>query len=250
MQVMLSKYIDKVDGFDSLSYTEQVKYLGYFFVKSYNDPIFTPKNIKDFFDLAHLPQPKNVADICSNLAGKKVFLPTKYGYKFHRSVFQQLEDEFSTEKPKKKISKKLRDLIPKISKDVNRNFLSEAIDCYEINAYRSAIVMTWLLVIDNIYEYILTNKLNDFNSAIATQNLKIKKVSIKEDFNELKESKFIEICRSANVISNDLRKILDEKLGIRNTCAHPNNIVISESKATSFIEDLIENVMLRFFPKQ
>lgn len=65
----------------------------------------------------------------------------------------------------------------------------------------------------------------------------------------LKESKFIEICRSANVISNEVRKILDEKLGIRNTCAHPNSIVISESKSTSFIEDLIENVMLKFFPK-
>lgn len=146
MQIMLSEYIDKIDRFDSLSYTEQVKYLGYFFVKLYNGHIFTPKNIKDFFDLAHLPQPKNVADICNNFVKKKVFLPTNQGYKFHRSVFQQLENEFSTEKPKKKISKKLRDLIPKISKEVNRNFLSEAIDCYEINAYRSAIVMTWLLV--------------------------------------------------------------------------------------------------------
>jgi hypothetical protein len=106
--------------------------------------------------------------------------------------------------------------------------------------------MTWLLVIDNLFEYILEKKLSEFNKALSSQNLKIKAISQKDDFGELKETKFIELCRSANIISNDVRKILDEKLGIRNTCAHPNSIIVAESKATSFIEDLVDNVLSHF----
>ena len=36
------------------------------------------------------------------------------------------------------------------------------------------------------------------------------------------------------------------KTQVTNTCAHPNNIIISESKASSFIEDIVDNVLLLF----
>ena len=246
MRVQLSDFIDRKEGFSSLDLIEQVKYLAYFYVKLTNDPIFTTRNVKDYFNLADLPQPSNVTDLCNKLVGKRVFVATDKGYKLHRETYRELRNEFSANKPKKRASKKLRDLLPKVKLDENRNFLNEAISCYEIGAYRAAIIMTWLLVIDNLYEYILAQNLNEFNKALALQNLKLKKVTVKEDFNELKEAKFIEIARSANIISNDVRKILDEKLGTRNTCAHPNNIVVGESKATSFIEDLVDNVLVRF----
>jgi len=246
MQVQLSDFIDKKSGFSSLEFVAQVKYLAYFYVKLTKDPIFTARNIRNYFDLADVVKPKNVTDLCNHLVGKKVLVDVKNGYKLHRDTFQQLENEFSADKPKQTVSKKLRDLLPKVTKIDNRNFLSEAISCYEIGAYRAAIVMTWLLVIDNLYNYIIAHKLSDFNNALAQQNLKLKKASTKEDFNELKETKFIEITRAAGIISNDVRKILDEKLGIRNTCAHPNNISVTESKATSFIEDLVDNILVTY----
>jgi hypothetical protein len=246
MRVLLSDFIAKKDGFSSLDYLDQAKYLAYFYGKIKQDPIFTTRNIKDYFELADIAQPKNVTDLCRNLAAKKIFIPAGGGYKLHRDTFYELEGEFSDEKPKQKISNKLRELVSKTSQEDNRNFLIEAISCYEIKAYRAAVIMTWLLVIDNLYEYIFATKLEEFNGALGSQNLKIKVIVSKEDFGELKEVKFIELCRAANILSNDVKKILEEKLGIRNTCAHPNNIVVAESKATSFIEDLIDNVLLRF----
>jgi len=54
------------------------------------------------------------------------------------------------------------------------------------------------------------------------------------------------MMRAANIITNDVRKILDTKLGIRNTSAHPSSVVISDVKATDFILDLIQNVVLPF----
>ena len=52
---------------------------------------------------------------------------------------------------------------------------------------------------------------------------------------EYKESDFIEICRGSKVITNDVRKIIEDVLDLRNTCAHPNTIIIPESKAISII---------------
>ena len=106
--------------------------------------------------------------------------------------------------------------------------------------------MTWIVVIDHLYEYVLAHKLSDFNVELAKKNWKITLVTTKDDFAEIKKEKdFIELCRSANV-NNDVRKIRDEKLGIRNTAGHPSTVTVHSGKAANFIEDLTENVILKF----
>ena len=52
--------------------------------------------------------------------------------------------------------------------------------------------------------------------------------------------------RAANVFNNDVKKILDEKLGIRNTAGNPSTVTVHGTKAANFIEDLVENVLLKF----
>jgi len=43
-----------------------------------------------------------------------------------------------------------------------------------------------------------------------------------------------------------VRKILDTKLGIRNSYAHPSTVKLPKSKALEFIEDLVNNVILKY----
>ncbi|MGE4430825.1 MAG: hypothetical protein AB7E05_08815 [Sphingobium sp.] len=43
-----------------------------------------------------------------------------------------------------------------------------------------------------------------------------------------------------------MRKILDQKLGTRNSCAHPSGVTVNKSKVIDFIEDLVDNVILKF----
>ena len=70
-------------------------------------------------------------------------------------------------------------------------------------------------------------------------------VSTRDHFGEMKESDFITVCRSAGLVTNDVRKILEEKLGFRNSCAHPSSIAVGDSKVLSFVEDLVDNVFLK-----
>ncbi|WP_348246147.1 hypothetical protein, partial [Salmonella enterica] len=63
---------------------------------------------------------------------------------------------------------------------------------------------------------------------------------------DIPEGKFIEFLRSASIVSGDVRKILDQKLGIRNTAAHPSTVKIAQSRANDFFDDLIENVYRKY----
>jgi len=144
-------------------------------------------------------------------------------------------------------SAELRSLEATFPDGAKRTFLSETVDCFEAGANRAAVVMCWILAIDHMYEFVLSHHLTAFNSALAANpDKRIKKAGNKEDLGELKEAKFIELCRAANIISNDVRKILDEALGVRNTAAHPSNVEITRNKAVSVIEDLVVNVIRKF----
>ena len=114
---------------------------------------------------------------------------------------------------------------------------------------RASIVLVWILTIHHLYRYILNHKLNEFNgslSKVTDKRIKVSVVNQIDDFSEIPESSFIEIARSAKIISNDVRKILDVKLGIRNSSAHPSSIMISQVKTTDFIIDLVQNVILKY----
>lgn len=142
----------------------------------------------------------------------------------------------------------LEKIISKVEEDNKRRFLAEAIVCISVRAKRATIILTWLIALQHLYDYILSKRLKDFNLALSKRNDKYGKmcVTIKDDFSDVKESVFIEVCRSAGIISNDVRKILDEKLGIRNTCAHPSNVEIHDSKVVNFIEEIVDNVIDKY----
>jgi len=109
--------------------------------------------------------------------------------------------------------------------------------------------MAWILTMDHMFAFILQYKLAEFNAALSQntdKSVKVKIITQRDDFTEMKESKFIDFCRIGKLISNDVRKILEQKLDTRNSCAHPSGININKSKVVDFIEDLVDNVILKY----
>ena len=247
--MMIEDYVDSVEGFDQLSQREQVRLISFFYTLVNKTDTFTTSDIKNCFVDNHLAIPANISHELSQLIKSKPQTLVKKGklFAFQRTARKNLEAEFTGSKHKAKLSKTLRGLVVKIKSPEQKAFLEEAIKCFEIKAYRASILMTWLLTIDVIYEYVLSKKLVQFNKAIQAHG-KYKKIVFakKDDFSEMKESDFIEVLRTGKLISNDIRKILVEKLDFRNTCAHPNSIIIKETKAIAVIEDLIENVIFKY----
>ena len=215
---------------------------------------FARSDLVAAFGAGGVPPPRRLANRLVQLSStKKSPLLRVTGHKYALSVFGQKEIQEYLETTEGSAALRsplpaLAALVGKISGDAEQRFLAEAIACLEVDAKRATVVMTWLMTLDHLQRYVIAHKLVDFNAAWAARNdCRGHHIASQDDFLEVKdESVFVEILRSAAIITKDVRRILDEKLGFRNTCAHPNDIVIPESKVLAAIEDLVYNVILKY----
>jgi hypothetical protein len=145
------------------------------------------------------------------------------------------------------ISQLLSDLPAKIPDIAEREFLSEALNCYRVKAHRAAIIMAWSLTYDHIVRWIFADngRVGSLNSGIATRYPKKGLVVAKvDDLDDLKESELIESCRTSELLNKSTVAILKDKLTRRSTVAHPSRITVTQHQADDAISDLVLNVIL------
>lgn len=246
-----NRFYNSIENASGQSQSALVELFVYFLTVEKGQEAATPKEVVDCFTACDLVVPGNVsARLSEGLNGK----PPKYirangGYKLQRHMREALSRKLGAEKVTAQTSATLRSLEHKMPEGGDKEFLREAIDCFEVGANRATIVMVWILAIDQLFAHILAHKLAQFNLALAMntdKSVKVKVITHRDDFTEMKESKFIELCRTAKIISNDVRKILDQKLETRNSSAHPSGVTIRNTKVIDFVEDLVENVVLKY----
>jgi len=223
---------------------------------------FTSKEIKEHFIQAPLKAPSDLTSLLRQMArgrNSPLMKARKAGtFALAMQGLNEVEAYFSAkEQPEVEVDAFLNTAIPYLKKAVSkvsdanqRRFLAESIACLGVDAKRASIIMTWAAIVAHLYDYALENKrrLAEFNSALKRRSDKYNKVVITkyDDFTDIPESVFIEVCRSAKIINNDVRKILEEKLGIRNTCAHPSGVEVHKTKVVNFVEDLVDNVIVKY----
>lgn len=249
-QLNLQDFISKIDNFYELSAKEQVDYIAFYLTRYADQSSVAAKLINDTLAELNIHSykrlPQYLSDESRARGGKYVKHKTG-GYKLSGKITSDFTTRFDNTPVKKDLDKELTRLVGVVSEVNERAFLEEAMKCYQVSAYRAAIILIWLVSIDHLQNYIYANKLNEFNAELAKNpDKKVKKIVNKDDFSDLPENKFIELSRASGVISNDVRKILDAKLGIRNSAAHPSGVVIGEHKAVEFGTDLINNVILKY----
>lgn len=248
----IANYIDKVEDFTALTAKEQIKLIAYFYTEVNSVDTFTTSDILKCFKDERLKIPtKNMSQSFKYLQEGKspvIIALGKYSYSLHRNIKNELDGIYKITPHKKVVALLLIDNIRKVKGIEQQSFLHEAIKCYEIQCFRAAIIMSWLLTMDVLYENVLNTNLAAFNTAMQTHTKykKFNQISKKEDFSDIKELDFIELLRGAGIISNNIRKILVKRLDERNTNAHPNTIKITEANANHFIEDLLINVVEKF----
>ena len=247
----VNRFYNSIEKVKEQSQAALVELFVYFLTVELGQEYATPKEVADCFAACDLGVPKNVyARLSEGLKGR----PAKYikangGYKLQRHSREALSSKLGAQIVTAQTSATLRGLEHKLTERSDKEFLRETIDCFEAGANRATIVMAWILATDHLFAYILAHKLSEFNAVLALntdKSVKIKVITQRDDFTEMKESKFIEFCRQAKILSNDVRKILEQKLDTRNSCAHPSGITVNKSKVIDFVEDLVENVVLKY----
>lgn len=251
MSDSVNRFYNSISDVRNLTQNALIEMFVYYITVELSEEIAIPKKINSCFEACDLHPPKNTAARLSDGVSKKtpIYIKVKNGYKLHRHAREAISKKLGVEVMVAQTSSILRGLEHEINNIDSKKFLAEALDCFEVGANRATIVLVWILTVDHLQLYILKHKLSGFNmvlSANTDKRIKIKSVNQLDDFNEISESKFIEFCRSAKIISNDVRKILDQKLQIRNSSAHPSGVTVGKVKVIDFVEDLINNVVLKF----
>lgn len=246
-----SRFLNAIDDAAGLKQTDLIDLFVYYLTVEQGKNAATATAIDECFKACDLTAPARIAPYLSEGIKTKPqkFIKVDGGYKLQRHFCETLSRRLGADRVAIQTSVELRRLEAKLKPGANKLFLKETIDCFEAGADRATIVMCWILILDHLYDLVLKRHLADFNSklaAVTDKQVKIPSVSSRDDFGEIREKKFIELLRSANIISNDVRKILDEKLGTRNSCAHPSGVVIRRSKVIDFVEDLVENILLKY----
>lgn len=248
----IKQFVDQFEDFTQWDGRKQVDYLAYFLIAIVGQPSFSAKEMAESFNILSMKPYSRIAPYLAEHAnrgrgGKYVKIAKEYG--LERSVLDDIRKQVEDEPRRIQVSHQLSVLLSRVADSREHAFLKEAIDCYRVRAFRATIVMIWILVVHHLENFIHNNSsaLAQFNAALAKNpDRRVKVISKPEDFTELSEVKLIELMRAADLISNDTRKLLDEKLGIRNSAAHPSDLVFDGHKATEFSSDLIQNVLLRF----
>lgn len=247
----VNRFYNSIDDVTARSQGELIDLFVYFLTVEQGDQAATSRAVNGCFMACDLAPPgRTSAHLSEGVKTKPAkFVKVDGGYRLQRHARETISKMLGAEKTTAQTSAVLRDLEHRMPNGPAREFLAETIDCFEARANRATIVMAWILAVDHLYSHILSHKLTEFNAALAKNTDKRVKVSVitqRDDFADIPESKFVEFCRTAKIISNDVRKILDQKLGIRNSSAHPSAIKIGKTKVIDFVEDLVENVVLKY----
>jgi hypothetical protein len=242
-------FVASIPRFTKFNYTEQIKRFCWFLSSHRNKAKFSGADIAKCFDDANCPKPTSVGPFLTSLAKQKPAFLVKQGtgYALSRHAREQLDPVLGQRDATVAVHKLLTDLPAKLTIGYERAYLEEALTCFRHKAYRAAVVMTWNLAYDHFCNFIMSSHLADFNTQLPKSFPKadISSISKRDDFTVLKESQVIQVAKSANIISNSVNKILKEKLDRRNIAAHPSGVSTLQLTAEEFIQDLVENVMLK-----
>ena len=242
----LEEFVRPIKGFATRPAPAQIEAFAWYLHEVKRAERITTAMLAQCFDEAHVVKPANIASSLSKLCDRKPprFIRDKAGYRLSTSARQELGELLPVRATAVKATRVLRDLLPKVNNAAQRVFLEEALVCFGVGAYRAAVVMTWNLVFSDFLDRIFASGLQQFNGQIGTHNFR-RAIQTRQDFADLKESDIIKICRTARLISGETLKTLDEKLGKRNTAAHPSSVIVGTATAEEVIFDLVENVMLK-----
>lgn len=193
----------------------------------------------------------NVSDILKRSNGLAIRLPAGWSLSPKGKTYV---NNLRLSLPKKSMkivnqAKQLRQVVSQITNIDTRSFLEEALVTYEAGLCRSSVVLSWAGAISLLYDVVMSKCLPTFNAEANRRDPKWKHAKIKEDLSRMKESTFFDIIGSPpiSIIGKNLKlELKNNCLQLRNSCGHPNSLIIGENKTSAHLEVLIQNVFLRF----
>lgn len=144
------------------------------------------------------------------------------------------------------IASNLRQYLPKISDKKTKEFVEEAIECYEAKHLRAAVVLSWVGAISLLHKHVFENHLASFNAEVLRRDSKWKMAKTTDDLCRMKETNFLNVIEHLSIIGKNVKQELETCLKLRNSCGHPNTLKIGDSRVAAHMEILVLNIFSVF----
>lgn len=128
------------------------------------------------------------------------------------------------------------------------DYLDEAIACYEAGQYRAAVLMVWAATVQHLYMVVARTRsgVDNFEAANLRRFGKsrtYRALKKPDDFLYLREADFLLLAEDAGMLNRNARKLLVERLDLRNRCAHPTRYRPGREEVVVLIESLLINII-------
>ncbi|WP_440068575.1 hypothetical protein [Tenacibaculum discolor] len=177
---------------------------------------------------------------------KGYIISTPDGWELTDKGWQKVDELAGISKTIRQVSADFDSQLSKITNSDTKEFIKEAIACYEHKLLRSSVVLSWVGAISLLQDYVLIHRLTDFNIEALRRDSKWKTAKIKDDLSRMKEYDFLQILVSLSIIGKNVKDELETCLKLRNGCGHPNSLKIGELRVSAHLETLILNVYSKF----
>jgi hypothetical protein len=213
----LNQRITSIDGFSSLGHADKIRFFAWYLHEAEGKDAFEQKHITECFDVLGMQRPPGgIGTYLVRMADRKPpeLLRRNGRYELERRARDVLAAQYGQNQVLAKIDQLVAQLPSRLSNAGERVFLEEMLVCLRNGASRSCVVMAWNLAYSHLCEFVLANKLVDFNLQLPKSCPKagIAAIAKYDDFACLKEFEVLKVCKSAHITSNSVDKILNEKL--------------------------------------
>lgn len=247
----LSEFVHGVSGFAGMSHADKIRHFVWYLHTEKRREELRVQDVRECFEAVHLDLPANLARSVDALTeGRPPTLLKKGGsYRMHATARSALAHLCRKPESTVLVESALAELPAKLRNDSERLYLEETLVCYRHQAFRATIVLAWNLAYDHLLHWILANatRVAAFNQGIPKRNPNKRHVTIatRSDFEDLKEDEVVDIAATIAGVTNNMKRSLKEKLGRRNTYAHPSTMTIAKPQVDDMITDLVNNIVLR-----
>ena len=160
----LEALVARIDDFDNLSKTAQIDDIAYFLVLKQAE--FSPKDIRDAFNMLNIPQYSNINAYLSNNLKKKFVIKSKGKYALTRQFCNELDAQFNSQK---NLPLPSDDLFPQELLNNTRQYIEsigkQAIICFDVGLYDACAVMIRklfeTLIIEAFERYKIADKIKN-----------------------------------------------------------------------------------------
>jgi hypothetical protein len=247
----LETFVDSIESFNELDYGRQNELLVFFLTEIEGSRFATASQIDDLRMQLSLHSFRTAQDLSErsrrNPSGQSPFIKLHRGYGLERKAAEKIRATIKERPSRQALAGELKNLLDTLQSGPRREYLVEALGCFQANHLRAAVVLTWCVSYDVLRDWLFSRHAAEINKKTQTWRKPLS-ISRIEDFGDLTDRTVIDLGREIRALTKEEHKIIVGLLDRRNSYAHPTGRSISPIAVEAFLEENVNEVVKKYGP--